>query len=124
MVRLPLLSLLAFLTLVALVTGWSPAARAHECGPGTVTTAASAHAATTPTLVATAATDCHAAVDCCCAGGMAGCAMTCAGALVPGAVPSTGRLATALGLLPAGDTAGAGLALAPALGPPRHDPLA
>ncbi|TWB13988.1 hypothetical protein FBZ89_11839 [Nitrospirillum amazonense] len=125
MIRLPLLPLLAFLALVTLVTGWSAPARAHECGQA-ITVAASTAPADTPAPhpVATAAHDCHETADCCCAGGMAGCATGCAGLLVPSALPGAERTAAPLVLAPAGDSRGVGLALAPALGPPRPSRIA
>ncbi|MEA1652118.1 hypothetical protein UAJ10_24280 [Nitrospirillum sp. BR 11164] len=125
MIRLPLLPLLAFLALVTLVTGWSAPARAHECGQA-ITVAASTAPAGTPARhpVATAVHDCHETADCCCAGGMAGCATGCAGLLVPSTLPGAVRTAAPLALLPARDSRGAGLALAPALGPPRPNRIA
>ncbi|MEA1673700.1 hypothetical protein [Nitrospirillum sp. BR 11163] len=124
MIRLPLFPLLAFLTLVILVTGWSAPARAHECGRAVAVVATVAAAPAAIPTVATAAHDCHEAADCCCAAGMAGCATACAGVLMPGTLPDARRTAAPLVLMPAGDSLGAGLALAPALGPPRHDRIA
>ncbi|TWB58626.1 hypothetical protein [Nitrospirillum viridazoti] len=125
MIRLPLLPLLALLALVTLVTGWSAPARAHDCGQA-VTGTSSAVLPTPPAdhPVATAAHDCHETADCCCASGMAGCATGCAGLLVPSALPGAERTAAPLTLVPAGDSRGAGLALAPALGPPRPSRIA
>ncbi|MEC4589869.1 hypothetical protein VPG91_02615 [Nitrospirillum amazonense] len=125
MIRLPPLPLLALLALVILVTGWSAPARAHDCGQ-TVAVAASSALAAAPAdhPIATAAHDCHETADCCCAGGMAGCATGCAGLLVPSVLPGAERTAAPLMLLAAGDSRGAGLALAPALGPPRPNRIA
>ncbi|MDZ5648663.1 hypothetical protein [Nitrospirillum sp. BR 11828] len=127
MIRSSLPLLLAFLTLVAVVTGWSGTARAHDCvqHPQMATQrtmddqTARPSPLTTRHTVAVAAHACHQAADCCCVGGMAGCAAACAGALVPPVLPDAARTATLSALTPAGDVGGAGLALAPALGPPR-----
>ncbi|MEE3622683.1 hypothetical protein UCD39_01595 [Nitrospirillum sp. BR 11752] len=131
MMRSSLPFLLAFLTLVAVVTGWSGGAWAHDCvqhpqmAVAQVSVAAPdqghAHpsAVLTHRAIAAAAHDCHRAADCCCVGGMGGCATACVGALVPAPLPDAERSAAKSVLLPLGDTGGAGLALAPALGPPR-----
>ncbi|TWB37588.1 hypothetical protein [Nitrospirillum pindoramense] len=126
MIRSSLPFLLAFLTLVAVVTGWSGGAWAHDCMQHPQMAVATPHqghahssAVPTPRAVAAAAHGCHQAADCCCVGGMAGCAAACVGALVPAPLPDAGRSAAKSVLLPSGDAGGAGLALAPALGPPR-----
>ncbi|WP_044562383.1 hypothetical protein [Azospirillum sp. B4] len=120
MVRLPLLPLLAFLTLMTVVMGFSVPARAHDCERTVVTAATGAHSDHHGApILASATADCHEAADCCCVGGMAGCATSCAGALMPVIFPAAALTSSTMVLLPAGDAAGAGLALAPALGPPR-----